>query len=118
MAARKERHPGKLAHTMKRMAKSIFSGEKEVSDAIRQDVKVGEKAAADSAKAAAKVGTEVAAAGAKLAAADKVKVGFYMESMCPGCKYFTTKVRSRRALPPPCTPKPCHAVMQSMDGSG
>eukprot|EP00286_Rhodomonas_abbreviata_P022796 CAMPEP_0181310708 /NCGR_PEP_ID=MMETSP1101-20121128/12734_1 /TAXON_ID=46948 /ORGANISM="Rhodomonas abbreviata, Strain Caron Lab Isolate" /LENGTH=471 /DNA_ID=CAMNT_0023417363 /DNA_START=16 /DNA_END=1431 /DNA_ORIENTATION=+ len=25
---------------------------------------------------------------------DKVKVGFYMESMCPGCKYFTTHVLS------------------------
>ncbi len=23
---------------------------------------------------------------------EKVKIGFYMESMCPGCKYFTTKV--------------------------
>ena len=22
----------------------------------------------------------------------KVKVGFYMESMCPGCKYYTTHV--------------------------
>lgn len=28
----------------------------------------------------------------KSAAGDKVKIGFYMESMCPGCKYYTKNV--------------------------
>ena len=28
----------------------------------------------------------------KLAKGEKVKVGFYMESMCPGCKYYTKNV--------------------------
>ena len=36
-----------------------------------------------------KVGTESSALST---GSDKIKIGFYMESMCPGCKYFTTKV--------------------------
>lgn len=78
---RKERHPGQLAINKRNVRAVVTHEVRDLKAAVKPYVREGEKAA-----------VEVAKQGAKLAAQDKVKIGFYMESMCPGCKYFTVKV--------------------------
>lgn len=81
MEERKERHPGQLERNMGNVRAVVTHEVKEIKAAVKPLVREGEKAA-----------VSVAKEGAKLAAQDRVKIGFYMESMCPGCKYFTVKV--------------------------
>jgi len=78
---RKERHPGQLAINKRNVRAVVTHEVRDLKAAVKPYVREGEQAA-----------VEVAKEGAKLAAQDKVKIGFYMESMCPGCKYFTVKV--------------------------
>jgi len=110
-AERKMAHPGKLDHAMGKDAEVMAKDEEvvmsKVSEGATDEVKVEEPKHAK--KEEKKEKKEEEPKQAKEAAAapvapkkksslaitgDKVKVGFYMESMCPGCKYFTTHVLS------------------------
>jgi len=75
MQARAARHPGKLAHHVK-----------------FHHVNAPAKRAAKAAGGEARSEANTEEGSSQLTADNKVKIGFYMESMCPGCKYYTTHV--------------------------